>query len=148
VNILIPNKAKTALAEGLLNFGRIGTNQGSPHTFKLVLMDSSFSFNKVEHSFLSDVETHVLQEANGYTAKTLNPLTLAFDVNNTLNITFPTLSWTASGGSIGPFSGALIYDDNGTYSSQKILVVYFLYQSLVTVEDGNSFALYYGLFRI
>jgi hypothetical protein len=148
VVILVSNRAKLALAEGLINYGQLGTNQGTPHTFKMILMDSTFVFSKTESEYLSDVESHALSEINGYSAKTLNPLTLILDEDNNLNITYPTISWTAIGGSIGPFSGALIYDNNGALNSQKVIIAYFLLSTQITIEIENSFALYYGLIRI
>lgn len=47
---------------------------------------------------------------------------------------------TASGGNIGPFRYAVVYDDTPT-SPSKPLVGFWDYGSSVTVTDGNSFLL-------
>jgi hypothetical protein len=47
-------------------------------------------------------------------------------------------SWTASGGSIGPFRYVVIYDDTPT-SPADPLVCSIDYGSAITITDGNSF---------
>jgi hypothetical protein len=63
-----------------------------------------------------------LATGNGYTqdSKTAGTTTVALDNNNNYaNCTFPTVTWTASGGDIGPTPGAIIYDD--THASDVIV---------------------------
>lgn len=55
-----------------------------------------------------------LATGNGYTqdTKTTGAITVSIDsVNHYAKATFPTVTWTASGGAIGPSPGAILYDD-------------------------------------
>lgn len=84
----------------------------------------------------------------GYTqdSKTTGTITLAEDdTNDYLNATFPTVTWTASGGSIGPTPGAILYDDT---SSDDTIIGYIDFGGEQTATDGNPFNLANGIIRV
>jgi hypothetical protein len=103
------NKIKYMLAIGAIDF--------SSDTFKIILMQSGFKFNKDTHHGYADVSASELSTGNGYTAggATLAGVTVTEDdTDNRTEITWNNATWTASGGSIGPSPGAIIYDDTVT----------------------------------
>ncbi|MCK5608572.1 hypothetical protein KAR91_42210 [Candidatus Pacearchaeota archaeon] len=65
-----------------------------------------------------------LATGNGYTqdTKTTGTITVSVDTaNHYAKATFPTVTWTASGGAIGPTPGAILYDDT---TADNIVVGY------------------------
>lgn len=134
------NKFKASLAEGLLNFGQLGVGQGTPDSFKVILMNNSFSFNKETQNYYSDISGYELSSGYGYTQNStvLGTITLMFDSDSFLNIKFPPAYWTATGGNLGPISGAIIFDD----SISDIIVGFVDFEVDVTIETGNQFYLY------
>jgi hypothetical protein len=89
----------------------------SGDTFKIILMDTAFAFNKDTHATLADVissPSAELPTGFGYTQqnKALSGGTWTEDDTGDKGTrTFDDVSWTASGGSIGPTGCAIIYDD-------------------------------------
>ena len=80
-----------------------------------------------------------LPSGNGYTQddKTLGTPTITEDDNyDCLNVAFPTVTWTASGGDIGPTPGAIIYDDTTT---DKVVIGYLDFGTSQTAADGTTF---------
>lgn len=90
----------------------------SADTFKIILMDTAFAFDKDAHATLADVISSPSAELptdHGYTQqnKTLTGGTWTEDDTGDKGTrTFDDASWTASGGSIGPTGCAIIYDDD------------------------------------
>ncbi len=100
------NKIKYLLATKAINF--------ASDTFKIILMATGFVFNRATHETYADVSASELATGNGYTAggATLTGVAVTEDdTNHKAAITWSNPSWTASGGSIGPAAGAIIYDD-------------------------------------
>jgi len=82
--------------------------------FKIALMDTGFTFNKDTHAEWADVSGSELVSGNGYTTggNTLAGVSVTEDdVDDRCEVTWNNTTWTASGGSIGPTPGAIIYDD-------------------------------------
>lgn len=101
------NRLKYLLATGAIDF--------SSDTFKIILMQSGFTFDKDAHHDYGDVSGSELATGNGYTAggETLAGVAVTEDdVDDRTEITWNSVSWTAAGGSIGPSPGAIIYDDS------------------------------------
>jgi hypothetical protein len=106
-------------------------------TIKLVLMDTGFSFDKDADATWADVSADALGAANGYTgAITLSNQALAEDdANDKASATWDDETITASGGSIGPTPGAIVYDDT---TSDDTIIMYIDFGSELTITDGNS----------
>ena len=80
-----------------------------------------------------------LPSGNGYTQDdmALGAATITEDDNyDCLNVSFPTVTWTASGGDIGATPGAIIYDDTTT---DKIIIGYLDFGGAQTAVDGTTF---------
>jgi len=102
----IPNSFKTMLWKGQID--------AANDSFKMILMDLGFAFNKDTHDAYADVSAYELPTGNGYTnggvALTLDAITTD-DTEDRCEITFLNAQWTASGGSIATV-GAIIFDDS------------------------------------
>ena len=114
----------------------------SADTFKIILMDDTFAFDKDAHATLNDVissPSHELPTNYGYTQqnKALSGGIWAEDDTEDKGIrTFDNVTWTASGGNIGPTGSAIIYDDT---SADKTVVGCIDYGTDYTIPDGASF---------
>ena len=89
----------------------------SSDVFKIILMNTTFAFDKDAHALLADVTADQLATANGYTQddKTLSGIAIAEDdANDMFTASWDAVTWTATGGSIGPSGAACIYDDTAT----------------------------------
>ena len=76
---------------------------------------------------------------NGYSAGgTALPSQSYTETGGTGTLTANKVTFTASGGSIGPFRYAVLYNDTPT-SPADPLIQYWDYGSGVTITDGNSF---------
>lgn len=83
-------------------------------TFKIILMDSGYTFDEDADEEYSDVSSDELGTGNGYTAggAALAGVSVTEDdSDDRAEVTWNNATWTASGGSIGPACGAIIYDD-------------------------------------
>ena len=128
------------------NAKQIDLSNGSPpgDTFKIILMDDTFAFDKDAHATLADViasPSHELPTGYGYTQqnKALSGGTLTEDDTNDKAIrTFENVTWTADGGSIGPTGAAVIYDDTTT---DKTVVGCIDFGTDYTIPSGSSLQL-------
>ena len=90
---------------------------------------------------MSDVTSDQLSTANGYTQndKTLaNVSVTEDDENDKGKVTWNDVTWTASGGSIGPTGAAIIYDDT---AADDTVVGCIDFGADYTIPDGSSFQL-------
>ena len=113
------NKIKFLLAKKAIDF--------SADTFKIILMQSGFVFNKDTHEGYANVSASELGTGNGYTAGgfTLSGVTVTEDdTNDRCEVAWNNASWTASGGPIGPSPGAIIYDDTVTTPTADPVIGY------------------------
>lgn len=127
----VSNHAKYMLGTGAINF--------SSDSFKIILMATGFTFNKDTHATYADVSASELATANGYTqnTKTLGTSTVSEDdTNDRLSVTWANAQWTASGGSIGPTPGAIIYDDT---TSDNTVIGYIDFTENQTATSGGTF---------
>ena len=102
----VSNNFRMLLAGGVPDFNL--------DVFKIILLGSGFVFNPDTNDLYTDVSPSELATLNGYTAggATLSGISvLQDDVNDRASITWNNISWTATGGDIGPTVGAIIYDD-------------------------------------
>ena len=124
------NKVKYELAIGAIDF--------SSDTFKIILMQSGFTFDKDSHHYYTDVSGNELGTGNGYTAggATLAGVSVTEDdVDDRCEVTWSNASWVASGGNIGPACGAIIYDD--THAS-KCIIGFLDFGADYTQPDGGT----------
>ncbi len=85
---------------------------------------------------------------NGYTAytQTTGAVTVAEDdVNHYTTATFPTVAWTASGGSIGPTGNALLIDDT---TADKTIIGCFVFGADQTATTGTQLTISNGAIRV
>ena len=111
----------------------------STDTLKIILMKSTFVFNRVTKSTYADVSADELATGYGYTAGGSAVTGQTVTQDDTLNcgkcvITHP--GWTAAGGSIGPCAGAIIIDDT---HANDIVVGYVDFEGSKTVTDTGVF---------
>ena len=86
----------------------------SSDTYKIILMNTTFAYNKDTHAELADVTSAT---GNGYTqnGKTLTGVSVTEnDTTDKAETRWANASWIASGGTIGPSGAAIIYNDTVT----------------------------------
>jgi len=113
-------------------------NAVSGHTFKAILMDTTFSFDRDTHATLSDVTSDQLATNYGYTQddKTLTSVAVTEDdTDDQAQFTCDDVTWTASGGDIGPFGAMIIYDETDTNDA---VVGCIDFGTDYTIVDGSS----------
>lgn len=116
-------------------------------TFKIILMDDTFVFDKDAHATLADVISSPSKELAtgfGYTQqnKELSGGSWAEDdVNDEGARTFDDSTWTADGGSIGPTGCAIVYDESSGVASPFVsptVVGCIDFGADFTIPDGSS----------
>jgi hypothetical protein len=113
----------------------------SADVFKVILMQSGFTFNPNTQFVYGDVSSSELATGNGYTAAGATLAGVAVtedDTNLKSKATWNSVSWTATGGNIGPSPGAFIYDDTIS-SPSKPLVGYIDFGGNQTQVSGGAF---------
>jgi len=88
-------------------------------SFKIILMDTSFAFDKDAHATLADVSASEVATLFGYTQQTkvlAGVVVTEDDSGDKLNVTWDDPSWTASGGNLAgqAIGAAIVYDDTTT----------------------------------
>jgi hypothetical protein len=127
----LSNHYKHELMDGNIDY--------NSHAFKIMLMGTSFTFDIDAHAVWANVSASELASGYGYTTGGSSLVLEALsedDVNDRAEVVFNNISWTASGGSIGPSAGAIIIDD--THASDCI-VGYIDFSGSQTATDGGSF---------
>lgn len=115
-----------------------GTHQlqtGTTHVLKVVLTNTAPTSSSAVLSDITDLST-----ANGYTAggTTVGTITGSQSSGTFKLIGGTDPAWTASGGSIGPFRYAVLY--NSTPSSPlKPIIGWWDYGTNLTLTSGNTF---------
>lgn len=129
----VSNKIKYLLAKKAIDF--------SADSFKIILMQSGFTFNKDTHHGYADVSASELATGNGYTANTKTLAGVAVtedDTDDRTEVTWSNVTWTASGGSIGPSPGAIIFDDTVTTPTADPIVQYIDFGGDQTQAEGGT----------
>lgn len=80
---------------------------------------------------------------NGYTAGGLAIAQGFNNVNGTVSISGGDVTWTASGGTIGPFRYVILYNDTPT-SPNDPLIGWWDYGSSITLQDTEAFTVDFG----
>ena len=109
-------------------------NLGSD-TLKVLLTNTAPSLSNTKKSDISGE----LSTANGYTAGGATiTVTSSAQSSGLYTLIASDVTWTASGGSIGPFRYAVIYNDTATNDE---LIGYIDYGYSVTVSSGQTFTI-------
>ena len=109
-------------------------NLGSD-TLKVLLTNTAPSLSNTQKSDISGE----LSTANGYTAGGATvTITSSAQSSGLYTLIASDVTWTASGGSIGPFRYAVFYNDTATNDE---LIGYIDYGYSVTVASGQTFTL-------
>lgn len=83
-------------------------------TFKLILMQSGFTYDPVTHNAYADVSASELPTGSGYTAGgvTLTGVAITYDaIDDRVELTHANVTINASGGTLVA-SGAIVFDDS------------------------------------
>lgn len=130
------------MATGLSNHAKyqilIKAVSFSADSFKIILMNNSFTFNKDTHATYADVSASEIATGNGYTqnTKTLTGVSVTEDdTDDRGEVTWSTVTWTASGGSIGPSNGAIVFDDT---TADDTIIGYIDFGEAKTAADGGN----------
>lgn len=105
VTITLSNHYKYQLSKGKIDL--------SSDTLIAILMNNTYAFDKDTDATLANIATDQLTTGNGYTQNNKQLTTLVLtedDTNDKAVLTCDDISWTASGGSIGP-TGAMVLLD-------------------------------------
>ncbi len=108
-----------------------GIHDWDAHTFKVYLSNATPSAS------LDAIKTDLaeISAGNGYTAGGATTTITTSESAGTMTVQGTQVAWTASGGSIGPFQYAVLYNDT---SASDNLVAWFDYGSALTLADGES----------
>lgn len=116
-----------------------GTAGSGADTLKVML--SNAAPNASTHVVRADVTE--LSTANGYTSGGASLTNVGTRSGATLTVAGTDVVFTASGGSIGPFRYAIVYNDTPT-SPADPLVGYWDYGSSITLADTETFTVDLG----
>lgn len=112
---------------------------GTQDTLKVML--SNTAPNVATHAVRADVTE--LGAGNGYTSGGNDTQNDGTETTGTLTVTAVDTTFTASGGSIGPFRYVILYNDTPT-SPADPLIAYWDYGSALTLLDGESLLVDFG----
>lgn len=109
------------------------------HTFRVYLS------NATPDAAADAVKTDLaeISAGNGYTAGGEDIQNDLSETGGTVTATAVDVTWTASGGTIGPFRYAVVYNDSAT-SPLDALWNWWDYGSALTLNDGESFTVDFG----
>ena len=123
------NSFVEAVAEKVHNLGA--------DTLKIMLTNSAPVATNTQKSNLTDISA-----GNGYSAGgTPVTVTASSQTSGTYSLVGNDVVFTASGGSIGPFRYAVLYNDTAT---NKELIGWFDYGSSITLANGENFTVDFG----
>lgn len=110
-----------------------GVHDWDAHTFKLMLTN-------VEPVATNSVKADLteISAGSGYTAGGTATTITTSQASGTAKAVGTDVTWTASGGPIGPFQYVVLYNDTPT-SPADPLVAWWDYGSELTLADGDSF---------
>lgn len=117
----------------------VGTAGSGADTCKVLL--SNTAPNVSTHTVRADVTE--LSTANGYTSGGSSATNVGSSSAGTFTLTGTDIVFTASGGSVGPFRYAILYNDTPT-SPADPLIGYWDYGSSVTLASGETFTVDFG----
>jgi hypothetical protein len=108
----------------------------SGHTFKAVLMQPGFTFNKDAHMHYADISPHEISGLYGYTTGGIvlnNPSAAQDDINDRGTISFDDLTFIPSGADVS-LCGAIIKD-----FTTDVIIAFASAGGTVTAIDGVGY---------
>lgn len=126
----IANNFRVLIAQGAVNF--------STDTFKAIAMQEGFIFDHTTDDLYADVSSQELATGYGYTAGGVAMSGVSItqnDTDNRADITWNNITWTATGGDVGPIAGVVIYDDTITGDP---IVAYINFGGASSIADGGT----------
>ena len=81
---------------------------------------------------------------NGYTAGGADAQAAVSRSGGTTSVTGVDIVWTASGGTVGPFRYAVLYNDTPAASPTDPLIGWWDYGSSITLNDTETFTVNFG----
>ena len=105
---------------------------------ELKVMLTNTAPNLATDETYSDMSASEVANGNGYTTGGEDAQNVLSRTGDVTKISGTDITWTASGGAIGPFRYAVLYDNTPT-SPAKPLIGMWDYGSSTTVTDGNTF---------
>ena len=117
----------------------LGVHNLNTGTIKVYLTNATP--NVATHTVKADLAE--ISAGNGYTAGGGDVSAVWSRTGGTATLTATDFTWTASGGTIGPFRYAILYNDTPT-SPADPLIAYFDYGSSITPADGEQFSVGFG----
>lgn len=112
---------------------------GTNDTLKVALTNTAP--NAATHAVLADITE--ISAGNGYTAGGADTQNDGTRSGGTLTVTGVDIVFTASGGTIGPFRYAVLYNDTPV-SPADPLIGYWDYSSSITLNDTETFTVDFG----
>lgn len=110
-----------------------GVHDWDAHTFKVALTNTA---PIAANTILADITQ--VSGANGYTTGgTATTITIS-ETGGTTTVNGTQVVFSATGGSIGPFRYAVLYNDTAT-SPADALVGFWDYGASITLQDGETF---------
>lgn len=116
-----------------------GTAGSGADTLKVML--SNTAPNVATHAVRADVTE--IGGGNGYTSGGDSATNVGTRSGGTVTVAGTDIVWTASGGTIGPFRYAILYNDTPT-SPADPLIGYWDYAGNVTLQIGETFTVDFG----
>lgn len=111
-----------------------GKHNLNSDTLKIMLTNSAPSSSNAVLGDLTEISTGNGYSAGGSTAT----FSTGAQTSGTYKLVLADVTFTASGGSIGAFRYAVLYNSTQT-SPVKPLIGYWDYGAAITITDGNSF---------
>lgn len=102
------------------------------HTLKVALTNTAP--NASTHTGLADITE--ISSGNGYTAGGEETTPTLSETSGTAKLVLTDVVFTASGGTIGAFRYAVLYNDT---NASDALIAWWDYGSSITLQDGESF---------
>lgn len=103
-------------------------------TLKILLTNTAPAASNTVKSNLTEIAA-----ANGYTAGgAVAAFVSGNDTSGTYKLILSPVSWTASGGSIGPFEFAVLYNASAASGN---LIGWWDYGTAITLTNGNTFTI-------
>lgn len=136
----LSNHFKFQLASGNIDF--------DSDIFKVILMNTTFVFDKDACATLSDVTADQLSTGNGYNQDDeilANVSVTENDTDDRCDVIWDDVTWTASGGDIGGTGAAIIYDDT---TPDDTVVGCIDFGADFTAPDGSTLQLQNLAFRL